>query len=200
MRSSEAAVAYIIPGFRQTTRTRTYRRIMDTFERAGIRPVGINIHWQRSVMTQYVKEFMSQTQQYHSQPCYLLGFSFGAMVGLIAAAQGLKVRRMFLCSLSPYFSELLTQDRDVLERSLGKRRLEDFRGIHFRNVAHRVHAATDILVGERELRSVIKVARLTRRAIASARLLVIKGASHSLDQANYLSTVIRRIKTISKNG
>jgi pimeloyl-ACP methyl ester carboxylesterase len=173
-----------------------YRRIMRAFRTIGIQPIGIRIHWKRAVMSQYVKQFIEQTQP--GQRSYILGFSYGAMIALIATARRLRPERLVLCSLSPYFAELLTADTRALERSLGKRRAEDFAKIRFKQIVAHVKAPTDILVGAEESRSTINLAHKTRRALPSSRLLVVKNAIHDLNDKNYLEAVVRRIKAVKK--
>jgi pimeloyl-ACP methyl ester carboxylesterase len=191
--------AYVIPGFRQTARSKAYRRIMHAFREVGVRAVGVDIKWQRSTMSRYVKEFIGQVRQETNGNYFAFGFSYGAMAALIASAGILRPRRLFLCSLSPYFAEFLSKDRIALVQTLGKRRLEDFNTFRLNGIARKVRARTEIFVGSAEAKSVIRAATHTKRLIPGARLVVVKNASHDLANESYLNAVIKRIQAIKSS-
>jgi pimeloyl-ACP methyl ester carboxylesterase len=171
---------------------------MNAFRSAGVRAVGVDIKWQRSIMSRYVEELVIRVRSDKNRNYYILGHSYGAMAALIAASHHLRPRRLFLCSLSPYFSDFISKDKAAMERELGKRRARDFANIHFRMIIRNIRARTELFVGDNESASVVKIARRTHRSVPGARLVVVKNAAHKLDNENYLAAVIKRIYTIEK--
>jgi hypothetical protein len=146
-------------------------------------------------MTQWVKEAIEQIKVGGREPYCVLGFSYGAMIALISASMGVRPGRLFLCSLSPYFSEFLSKDRRKLERAIGKKRAMDFSGIRYKNVLQGVRATTELFVGGSEAADVLKIARMTRRSIASSKLHVVENALHDIGDKRYQAAVVARIKS-----
>jgi thioesterase domain-containing protein len=196
MVSRHISFAYIIPGFRQTTRASAYRKIMRAFREAGVKPVGIRIKWKRTVLSQNIEEFLSQLRAPQEGGYCILGFSFGAMVALVSASRGLMPERLFLCSLSPFFAEQ-TPRSPAAKRSLGKRRLADFQSIRFNNVVSDIRSKTEIFVGSNEDAAVIKMARSTRRRLRRSRLFIVRNSGHDIGNPAYLSAVCKRISSLT---
>lgn len=75
-------------------------------------------------MSDYIQQAELQIQE--SENTEILGFSFGAMIALKLSEKHV-LHRVFLCSLSPYFSEDLHLFPKYYKLRLGVRRWNDFR-------------------------------------------------------------------------
>lgn len=111
------------------------------------------------------------------------------MIAAIAASK-VKPKKIYLCSLSPYFKE----DIDTLvkkseRRTLGKRRLADFQSIYFNDVAKSIHCETVVFVGMKEPASVIKRAKEAHHKIKHAHLHKIEEATHDLLSPAYIRAI-----------
>lgn len=67
-------VAYIILGYRQDIRSKSYDVVANLFNKKEIDPVKITIHWKYHTMSDYVDEFLSQVKFTDSTEIYFLDF------------------------------------------------------------------------------------------------------------------------------
>src|SRR3989338_505842 len=140
-------VIYIIPGFGQKTSQKEYREVIKRFKERKFTVIPIRISWKHRVMSDYVKEFLKQLKHKPSDRVCLFGFSFGAMIAFITAAQ-LKPRALYLCSLSPYFKEDLPSLKKWWKKYWGKQRMKDFHQFSFNKLAKDIRCKTVLIVGD----------------------------------------------------
>ncbi|OGY84548.1 MAG: hypothetical protein A3F54_05580 [Candidatus Kerfeldbacteria bacterium RIFCSPHIGHO2_12_FULL_48_17] len=189
--------AFIIPGFGESSRTQPYRRIARAFQQQSIKPYIIDIHWPRRVMSDHIAEFMNiyETKVEPDAQTYFLGFSFGAMVALLASVYT-NPHTQILCSLSPFFQEDLPTTRSWWKTALGHKRIDDFQTLSLDVVAPRVTAKTFILAGDKEGQEVARTAARAHRQLSDSQLIIIPGAKHDIRQPHYLAAIKKVISTI----
>jgi pimeloyl-ACP methyl ester carboxylesterase len=178
-----AGVVYMIPGYDEDIRFAGYQYVMKLFRSRGITPVGVTIRWKYRTMTDYVKGFIGQWNEGHV-PAYLFGFSFGAMVALLAAPY-VNIRGLYLCSLSPYFREDIRDLTPSAQRSVGKHRMNDFKKISYKEACRKVHCKTILVAGENESHAVWKRTYEASVAIRNAQFYSAPGATHDLSEEKY---------------
>jgi len=188
------AVVYIIPGFHEHTDLRPYRKLMQSFREKNYTIIPVTITWKYRTMRDYVEEFLSQFQDYRSEVVSVFGFSFGAMITLLSAPF-LKLDTLYLCSLSPYFREDLDKLTLTDHRTLGTKRVSDFKTISFREVASQVRCCVNLIVGEKESDAVQYRFREAGKLIRKSKTFVIEGARHELTSPEYINTLCYWIDT-----
>jgi hypothetical protein len=181
-------IVYIIPGYREDSDTIGYKCVMRFFKRKHVKPIMVNIHWKFRTLNDYVSEFLSFYKPITSGKIYLFGFSFGAMVALMASPF-IAPDKLYLCSLSPFFKEDLSHIKKKGRKSLGKNKLRDFKKISFRTLAKQVSCTTILVAGEEESTDVLKRTAIAKREISKAKLYLARGAAHDLSQPEYLRTL-----------
>lgn len=189
-------VVYIIPGFGEKVSDKRYNRILTYFKKSNFKTIPITINWKYKTMSDYVEEFLLQFNQHSGEDeIYLFGFSFGAMISLIASGQ-INIKAQFLCSLSPYFQEDLPIIKDWWKKSIGSKRVDDFSSLSFAKLAEKVHCWTYIFAGTGEGSEVEKRAANANHLIENSSLFMISGAKHDISQdvySNKLKEVLSRI-------
>jgi alpha/beta superfamily hydrolase len=178
-------VVYIIPGYGEHTGMKGYQAAMKIFRLRGITPIPVNIHWKYKVMNDYVDEFLSVYKKNTGDDVYLFGFSFGAMIACIAAAQ-LKPKKIYLCSLSPYFREDLKSIKKSWRTILGKKRMTDFANFSFDALAQNVSCKVVLLFGDKEHPLVEKRVADAQKKLKKSKVFVAQGANHNLGQKEYI--------------
>ena len=118
-----------------------------------------------------------------------MGFSFGAMIAYLSAAQE-KVDALILCSLSPYFSEDLPDIKDSWKKYVGKKRLKDFEQISNNKLASKINSETYLLFGTKEGSEVKKRVKGTYNSLKNNKHLIsLAGVKHNLTDERYLKEV-----------
>lgn len=179
---------YIIPWYKHDENTLGYKELQNSLVKNGYIVVIINISWKYNVMSNYIKQAELQIED--TENAEILGFSFGAMITLKLAEQ-YKFKRVFLCSLSPYFSEDLHLFPKYYSFKLWLRRWNDFRD-HYKGTDIRNSYKNKILMiyGWKE------TDRLQKRAKKMVELLGIKDVSiveqvwHDIADKKYLEAII----------
>jgi len=189
-------VLYIIPGFNDKSTLKPYKEIEKYFQDFGFEVFPIEITWKNKTMTNYVEEFFSQFNKYgKNNEVYLLGFSYGAMISLIASSKT-KIKMQFLCSLSPYFKEDLPNIPNWWKKYLGLKRMKDFEKLSFNNIAKNISAETILFAGTNEGVEVERRVKDANKKIKNSQLFLIEKAKHDISQDIYLEKIKEVIKMI----
>ncbi|MBI1968503.1 DUF2235 domain-containing protein [Candidatus Woesearchaeota archaeon] len=178
-------VVYIIPGFGQKTTLLEYQHVMKLFKACRFQIIPVKISWERKVMSDYLEEFLSQLQYHKNDKVTLFGFSFGAMIALIAAVK-IKPKMLFLCSLSPYFKEDLRTLKKSWKNFGGKRRIADFHNFSFDKLAKKVSCKTILIAGTKEGKELLKRVEDAHKKMKNSQLILVKDAKHNFAQKEYL--------------
>jgi pimeloyl-ACP methyl ester carboxylesterase len=182
---------YVIPGFGDSPSGKPYINVRKCFENAGVQCKVVSIRWKYNSVFDYVDQFMITYRPRKNSEVYIFGFSFGALIALMVSTY-INPTKLYLCSLSPFFQEDIKKNGAKDFVSLGKRRGKVLRTIPFSRIARTIKCPTIIVVGECELPSVIRRARLVAKEIKRSRLHIASNAGHNLLDEGY-DTVLRRI-------
>ena len=181
---------FIIPGFTHQATEKPYDWLDVHYKKQGFMIQKVPIKWSHCVMSDYVEEFKRLYDERKVETNYVLGFSFGAMIACITAAE-LKPDKLALCSLSPYFKEDLSSLKSSWKECIGKRRLLDFKKYHFEKIYPKIHSETFVFYGEKEVKypSLKKRCEEAAASIRNTRLVVVPDAPHDIDHPNYQKAI-----------
>ncbi len=188
---------FIIPGFKEKIAQKQYRALQKLFAAKGFMVRLVPIVWERTVMSDWIAQFHDAYRAHRGEKNVVLGFSFGAMIALIAAKE-LKPDELILCSLSPYFSEDLPTIPDRWKRFIGKRRTEDFGRYAMKSAVKDVSGETTVFIGSVEQK---KFPQLAKRCASAARALgtsviVVEGAEHDIGDVRYRKALDQEISEV----
>lgn len=186
-----------VPGFDETISTRRYGNVLAAIEAMGYTANFVPLHWKRTTIDDWVKEFDAVYASYDPAQTVLSGFSYGAMTAFVAAAHRLPFA-LWLFSLSSYFAEdIVALKREWLLRDIGKRRTESFSHLSFAELAPLVICPTYIFVGEKEAE---KYPLLAARCAEAARVLKygtlirVPECGHDVTHPNYIAAIRRGVE------
>lgn len=181
---------FIIPGFRQRPQHKAYKEIAKILKSEGYRPVVVAIPWKKSTISENTQHFLKVYKKTRVGKKYILGFSYGAMIALIASTK-VRAAGLVLCSLSPYFKEDVVKTRKNLS-SLMMARYEDFSRLHCETLAKRTKAKRILMLyGAQEAKSLIKRVTNAFDQIESSEkhLIRISKTEHEIGNKRYLKTI-----------
>lgn len=182
---------FIIPGFRHDPTHTQYDWLTPFFQSKGFTVKKFGFKWNHKTMTDFINDFSQFFRQNKSDDNTVLGFSFGAMAGLITATN-LKPQRLVLCSLSPYFDEDLKTLRNSWKKNIGVNRFEDFKKYKAEEIAIKIKIPTIIIYGSKEgnMYPQLKIRCVeTSKQIPNAKLEVADNAPHEIDFPSYVATI-----------
>lgn len=182
-------VAFIIPGFGYSPKREEYQSIGKFFQQKAIVPIYVEVNWKYSIISDNVADFVRLLKETKADYKCILGFSFGAFIAYLSATQE-KVDTLMLCSLSPYFSEDLSNIKDSWKKYTGKKRIEDFEKISNSKLATKINSETYLLFGTKEGPEVERRAKNTYDSLKNKKHLIhIDGAKHKLEDERYLKQI-----------
>lgn len=180
-RMAPKKIIYIIPGFRQKPTSRAYKQIVKVLKSEGYLPIPIYIPWKKTTISEKTDYFLKQFRKRRAKSKSILGFSFGAIIGFLAATK-VPVSALILCSLSPYFKEdIATSD------------------LHSATLAKRLRAKRILMLyGKRESKPLVKRVTKTFRQIKSSHkyLIPIPATEHDIGNRRYLHTIHQAAKAL----
>src|SRR5258705_10826410 len=160
-------VVFIVPGYRHSPTSKAYLAIAQQFRTAGYEPIVVAIPWKKATISENTEYFLKTYNKIKTKKKYILGFSFGAMIALIASTK-VEVDGLMLCSLSPYFREDVAKETLPLSPIQADRR-QDFLNLHAETLAKQIRAEKVLfLYGSKEARALIKRVKETFAQVAAA--------------------------------
>lgn len=188
---------FIIPGFKEKISDKAYVSLKNLFIKKGFTVHLVPIVWNYKTISDQITQFEEFYKKKKSKNNYILGFSFGAVIAF-AAANKLKPKKLFLCSLSPYFKEDLKLIPNTWKKFVGKKRILDFSKLIFGKLAKEINIKTKTLVfiGEEESKKYITLKKRCEDAkskIKNSKLIVIKNAPHDIGNKYYLEALDENI-------
>lgn len=188
---------FILSGFNMhpTPGSHWYGQLRRGLKAKGYRVVPVDISWKRTIPSQYADEFSALYGEQRSETNIVIGNSFGAVVALLAANRTAP-DSLYLCSLSPYFKEDYSEEREKVGlRYFGKRRLADLWALSAEKLAVAIPVLTKTFVvyGEKEHQtSPALVARCvaTASAIPGANLKELPNAPHDMSSEIYSKALV----------
>ena len=179
------------PGFGDDIRTRDYATLISAIKSKGYEVKFISINWKRTMINDWVKQLELEYRKHEPKNTILAGFSFGSMTSFVAATKR-NPAQLWLFSFSPYFAEDLPKIKRWWANIIGKRRIEAFSRVSFKDLANKINCPTIIMVGEIETK---QFALLTNRCktahkmITNSRLVIVPSARHDVTDKNYIETI-----------
>lgn len=185
---------FIIPGFKEKISDKQYIALRKSLSNKTYKVILVPIVWNHRFMTDWIDQFLSFYKKNCGEKNIVLGFSYGAMIALLTA-KTLRPTRLFLCSLSPYFSEDLRYIPEQWKFFIGKRRTEDFRRYSMKEAVRGLHVETKVFIGSVEQE---KFVHLKRRCVAAAgalaaTLVVIPDVSHNIGDERYRNALAQEL-------
>lgn len=182
---------FIIPGYQQLPTAKAYRQIAQVFLKQGFSPTAIKIPWNEKTISQNSDDFLREFEKKKTVEKYLFGFSYGAMMALVAAAK-IKVFGLILCSLSPYFRE------DLLKKE--NPQLEEFINLRAKTLARKIKAKKVLLLyGKREDNSLKKrvIDVFGDLGTSQKYIFPIEKTEHEISAQAYLRKISQAIKVLN---
>lgn len=181
-------VAIIIPGFGCNGRPE-YKKIASFFKEKGIKPLPLNINWKRTSVSDWFPEALNfYEQNCKGEEVYMLGFSFGAMIALLLAQQ-VKVKKLFVCSLSPYFKEDLPFLKEWWKKSLGKKKIRDFSNLSFSKIKIPSTTTVYLIKGSLEGAEIDRRFDQAKKKFKPKKSVSIESVNHDISDKKYLETI-----------
>ena len=183
-------VLFVIPGFRQQPTSRAYKELGKLLKNCGYSPILVKIPWKNSTISQNTEYFLKKFEKTKTQKKYILGFSYGAMIALIASTK-VSSSGLIICSLSPYFKEDVTKTNKAIS-TLMYQRYKDFAKLHCGTLAKHIKARQIIMLyGTEESKTLIRRATKAFSQIRSRRkyLIPILKTEHDIGSKRYLDTI-----------
>jgi pimeloyl-ACP methyl ester carboxylesterase len=181
--------AYLIPGWGEDLKDRNYQAVLDVYTAAGYEPKFVGIDWNYKLIDDWVEEVKEKISKKELESSLLSGFSFGAMISLILAAEYASPQKLLLFSLSPYFAEDIPKLKKSWIKGIGKRKAERFRSLPFAPLAKEVTGPTYIFTGTKEGQEIERRAKNANQKIKDSRLIMVDGAGHDVSSPKYVKEI-----------
>ena len=182
---------FLIPGFGMQAKDNSYFWLVKYLEGKGMKVIKTPVKWNRKVLSQNAKEFVEFYNKNKSDENYVLGFSYGSVITLLTA-NILKPKKVFLCSLSPDFSEDQKLMTPTIVKYIGKRRFADTKTRSGKKFAKELLIPSVIFYGEAEGKkypSLKKRCEETAKLAKNSKLVVVKAAPHQIDFPSYIEVI-----------
>lgn len=184
-------VFFVIPGFRMKASDSMFGWLVEYLEYSRYKVVKVPVKWNYHTLTQNTKEFEEFFIKNKGEENYVLGFSYGAVIAFLAANK-LKPKKIYLCSLSPDFDEDRVHMKKWERNYIGKRRYEDTKTRSAKNLARKLVVPSTIFYGEEEGRKYpeLKIrAQETARLAKNSKLVMVKGSKHDIANSEYQKAI-----------
>lgn len=191
---NERKSVFIIPGFRHKPTHKPYRMVAKLLKKEGYVPFLMKIPWKQTTISENTEYFLKEYKKIRRKKKYILGFSFGAMIALVASTK-VRVAGLILCSLSPYFKEDLIKNK----KNWMDKYSHDFLRLSARTLARKVKTNQILMLyGAKEAKSLIARVKETFKHIESneKHLFPVKKADHNIGDTRYLGTIHQITKTL----
>jgi esterase/lipase len=146
-------------------------------------------------MTDYVADFKQQFKKYSGNNNYILGFSYGAVIAFMSAAE-LKPKKIYLCSLSPHFKEDIKAMKPWIKKLVGQRRIADAKKQSALAIAKKLTIPSIIFYGEAEAKKfpqLVVRAKETVKYAKNVKIIIVKEAPHKIDHPEYMGAIIKEL-------
>lgn len=185
----------LIPGYTETRHNRNYAKVMRALRAKGYRVRFVPIEWAWTTLHDWMDQLNAVYKKYDPRTTILAGFSFGAMTALMVAAQR-PPARLWLFSLSPYFTEFIGVLPQWVLRFMGKKRVAAFRQSSLRKNAQLISAPTLLFYGSKEAQmypELVRTARRAQRYIPRCRTIIVPDTKHNVTADSYIAAIVKNI-------
>jgi predicted alpha/beta hydrolase family esterase len=176
------------PGFGDSIDSIDYRSVMEAIESKGYKIVFIPLRWKRTTIADWVKQLEQEYQKYDAQEVVLAGFSYGAVTCFVAATRR-NPAALWLFSLSPYFAEDIPHVPKSWANQVGKRRMSEFKQLHFKELAKDIQCTITLAIGDLEHTLVKNRVNDAHTTIKSSVLVVAPDTLHNVADKNYIEVI-----------
>ncbi len=186
---------FLIPGFRTQISDNMYIWLFDFLKKNNYKVIAVPVEWSRSTITQNAKDFIEYFEKYKSTENYILGFSYGAVIALITA-EITSPKKMYLCSLSPDFSEDSQSMPLDMKKYIGKKRFLDTKTRSAEFLAKQLNIETAIFYGEKEALDYPPLktrAEITAKLAKNTKLHIVKNSPHKIDFPEYINVLKKEL-------
>ncbi len=114
----------LIPGFGESISDTPYQNLIKAHKQQ-YSVFTFTPKWNYSVPSDWLAELELMLSKIDTDITTVVSFSLGSYIALLAA-QNYKFKKLILCSLSPFYSEQLSEMPDPAKVFFGKRRVNDF--------------------------------------------------------------------------
>lgn len=189
-------VAFVIPGFKHTPDRKIYKDVICKFNKKGIKTIPVKITWKYKALSDWLKEFLTIYDKDKADNNIIFGFSYGTMIAFLASTK-VKANTIILCSLSPYFYEDLPFLFKSWKKSVGKKRMKDFKTYKMSDIVSKVKTKIYILYGDHEGKFIEKRANDTFKKIKTDKQLIkVKDAKHDIGNPQYFKEIKKVIEKL----
>jgi len=182
---------FIIPGFKESVTDSSYKNLKKFFESKNYQVKLVPISWDYKTMSDYIQQFEDFYDKNKSESNHVLGFSYGAVIAF-SSAEELGIKKLYLCSLSPDFSEDVMGMQDWIKKYIGVRRLKDCLTRSGREIAKTLTVPTVIFYGQKEATEfpqMLKRTLETQKLAKKVRVIEVKGAPHDISHPAYRDAI-----------
>jgi predicted alpha/beta hydrolase family esterase len=187
--------AYLIPGWGEDLKDRDYMSVLKLYKEAGYEPKLVTIDWNYKNIDDWVEEVKAKISRTELQNSLLSGFSFGAMISFIVAAEYANPKQLLLFSLSPYFAEDIPKLKKSWLGGIGKRKVERFKNLSMAQYAPNVECQTAIFVGVKEGEESVHRARDANQQIKNSQLVMLDRVGHDVSDPRYVDAIRQELNT-----
>lgn len=175
--------------------THDYESVLEAIRSKGFRATFVPISWDSTSMEDWLPQFQTEYDKLDPSKTVLAGFSYGAMIVLVAATKR-QPSELWLMSLAPFFSEDLNFARLLWLFIRGRQRIKPFQKLSFDKLASRINCKTLVFIGDAEAkkyRSLEKRAAAAKKQIKDSELVRIPNGRHDITSPIYIQTLIKNI-------
>lgn len=187
---------YVIPGFRHQPKQKAYKEMAKMLKVEGYQPIMVPVSWRQSTISENTEHFLKVYKKIKTRKKYILGFSFGAMIALLASTK-VSTAGLILCSLSPYFQEDMKR---VKKSSVSQLMKDDFSSLHCGTLVKQIKAKQiHMLYGAKETKSLInRVTNTFDQMVSEDKYLTsIKSTEHDIGNKKYLQQIHQVAKLLN---
>lgn len=184
-------ILYIIPGFGESIKDDGYKRISMFANKNGYKVIPIEVVWKNRTASRWLTQIREVVDLNGHDNATVLGFSFGAYLTILLS-QEYKFKKIIVCSLSPYFSDDIKNLPMLAHKILGKRRIENFKQIHFPK-----NNLTSVVfyIGLEDLDIVInRVKKAYKVWRGNKEIISIDKVGHEIENESYLQKIFDKLK------
>ncbi len=182
---------FIVPGFKTQAKDKPYKWLVAFLQNKGLRVIKTPVSWNYQTLSKNATEFVEFFNAHKTKENYVLGFSYGAVITLLTANL-LKPKMIYLCSLSPDFSEDSDSMEPWLKRYIGAKRYADTKTRSGKKMAKELLIPSVIFCGEKEgeeYPSLKNRCEETSRLAANSKLITVKNSPHQIDFPEYVEAI-----------
>ena len=192
---TEKKTVLIVPGFKEGLGSRDYTSVIKALEAKGYEVEFVPINWLRTTIDDWTRQLNVLYEKYDAKNTILAGFSFGAM-NVFNTASSRQPAELWLCSLSPYFSEDLKFLKPTWLAYIAKHREKNFKEMKFNELSKNITCPTKLFIGELEAKKYPSLEKRVKEAgnrIKNSKMHYIEGVGHDIAHPSYIKTIVENI-------